>query len=59
MCLLAFYSAPLTALAAVVRERCSARLHVPLAVLSGVNAALWVAYGVVRGRWGLEGQGGM
>ena len=43
--LLVFYSAPLSALAEVVRTRSSAALNPPLALMSIVNGALWSAYG--------------
>ncbi len=45
--LLIFYSAPLSALAEVLRSRSSATLYWPLSVMSCVNGSLWVAYGLV------------
>ena len=53
--LAAYYAAPLSTLAEVVRWRCSASLHWPLVTMNAVNSALWTAYGVVGGGWALAG----
>lgn len=47
--LLAFYSAPLTALAKVLATRSSESLHAPLSLTSCLNGALWTVYGLAKG----------
>ncbi|KAI8848508.1 sugar efflux transporter for intercellular exchange-domain-containing protein [Chytridium lagenaria] len=49
--LIGFYGSPLTAFLEVVRRRDASALNVPLAVMSFVNSALWVVYGLVQGDW--------
>ncbi|KAF5837855.1 sugar efflux transporter for intercellular exchange-domain-containing protein [Dunaliella salina] len=60
--LLCYYSAPLSALAAVVQSRTSASLHAPLSLMSFINGALWVSYGLAVGDafiWGPNGVGAL
>jgi hypothetical protein len=47
--LLIFYSAPLSALAEVLRTRCSASLYLPFAAMNVVNGLLWTTYGLALG----------
>lgn len=47
--LLVFYSAPLSALAEVLRSRCSASLYLPFAAMNVVNGLLWTTYGLALG----------
>ncbi|GAX74934.1 hypothetical protein CEUSTIGMA_g2380.t1 [Chlamydomonas eustigma] len=44
--LLIYYAAPLSVLAKVIQRRNSASLYWPLSVMSCVNGALWLAYGL-------------
>ncbi len=44
--LLIYYAAPLSVLAKVLSTKSSASLHWPLSVMSCVNGALWVSYGL-------------
>ena len=50
--LIAFFSAPLSSLAHVLRTRCSATIYAnwPLSVVSTANSALWTAYGFAISR---------
>eukprot|EP00200_Dunaliella_tertiolecta_P007218 CAMPEP_0202378956 /NCGR_PEP_ID=MMETSP1127-20130417/21621_1 /ASSEMBLY_ACC=CAM_ASM_000462 /TAXON_ID=3047 /ORGANISM="Dunaliella tertiolecta, Strain CCMP1320" /LENGTH=244 /DNA_ID=CAMNT_0048977369 /DNA_START=12 /DNA_END=746 /DNA_ORIENTATION=+ len=60
--LLCYYSAPLSALAAVVQSQTSASLHAPLSFMCFMNGALWVAYGLAVGDafiWGPNGVGAL
>jgi hypothetical protein len=45
--LAAYYTAPLSTIAQVLRSRCSTSLLWPLCLMNGINGALWAAYGVV------------
>mmetsp|Transcript_37545 Transcript_37545/g.120455 ORF Transcript_37545/g.120455 Transcript_37545/m.120455 type:complete len:262 (-) Transcript_37545:531-1316(-) len=44
--LVIFYGAPLSTLAQVLKTKSAASIYAPLSLLSGINGALWVTYGL-------------